>query len=81
MAKIPEIEVSVPGVPGAPIGKLKVIGVLSQDAPAVHRIVCQPEGCGTMLPAALQLPIGTYFFRINQGEDVQQLRRALGTAY
>jgi putative ABC transport system permease protein len=81
MATIPEIEVTVPGVPGAPIGKLKVVGVLSQDAQQFPGLYTNQKAAVTMLPAALQLPIGTYFFRINPGEDVQQLRRALGTAF
>jgi len=81
MGRIPDVEVRVPGVPGAPAGKLKVIGVLSQDARQFNGLYVNGKGAGALLPAAIQLPIGTYFFRINPGEDVQQLRRALGTAF
>ncbi|MEO5953381.1 MAG: FtsX-like permease family protein, partial [Chloroflexia bacterium] len=81
MGRIPELEVRVPGVPGAPTGKLKVIGVLSQDAQEFVGLYVNSSAAKALLPAALQLPIGTYFFRINPGEDAQQLRRALGTAF
>jgi putative ABC transport system permease protein len=60
---------------------LKVIGVLSQDAQQFTGLYANQKAAAAMLPAALQLPIGTYFFRVNPGEDVQQLRRALGTAF
>lgn len=81
MAIIPEVEVRIPAVPGAPTGKVKVIGVLSQDAQNFVGMYLSSAAASSMLPAQIQLPIGTYFFRLNPGENADQLRRALGTSF
>ena len=79
--KVPEVEMRVPGIPNAPTMKVKIIGVLSQDAQFYPGIYANKALASQVLPPSMQLPIGTYFFRVKPGEDPQQLRRALGTAF
>jgi putative ABC transport system permease protein len=81
MGTVPEVEFRLPGVPNAPATKAKVIGVLSQDAQFYTGLYVNRALTSGVMPPGMQLPVGTYFFRIAQGEDPQELRRALGTAF
>ncbi|MGA7731012.1 MAG: FtsX-like permease family protein [Chloroflexia bacterium] len=81
MAIVPEVELRMLGIPNAPAAKVKVIGVLSQEARFYNGVYVNRAFASGLLPPGMPLPVGTYFFRVNPGEDPQQLRRALGTAF
>ena len=81
IARVPEVEMRMPGIPNAPTTKVKIIGVLSQDAQFYTGMYVNRALASGMLPPGMPLPVGTYFFRVKPGEDPQQLRRALGTAF
>jgi putative ABC transport system permease protein len=81
MAIVPEVELRMPGIPNAPAAKVKVIGVLNQDAQFYNGLYVNRAYAAGILPPGMQLPVGTYFFRVKPGEDPQALRRALGTAF
>jgi putative ABC transport system permease protein len=81
ITRVPEVEMRLPGVPNAPAMKVKIIGVLSQDAQFYTGMYVNRALASGILPPGMQLPVGTYFFRIKPGEDPQELRRTLGTAF
>ncbi|MFL5732412.1 MAG: ABC transporter permease [Chloroflexia bacterium] len=73
-----EVEMRVPGAPGANPVKVKVIGVLN-DAASYTGMYVSEALAKQVSPAPL--PVSTYFFRVKAGEDPEQMRRALGTAF
>lgn len=81
MAGIPELEVTFPGIPGAPRSGVRVIGVLSQEAQFYPGVYISRARAEAFLPPGMPLAVGTYFFRVAPGEDPDALRRALGTAF
>jgi putative ABC transport system permease protein len=73
-----EIEARLPGMPDAPPVKVKIVGVLDSLANYTGLYVSN-ELAQQISPAPI--PATTYFFRAGPGEDVQELRRALGSAF
>jgi putative ABC transport system permease protein len=74
-----ELELQAPGVPGVKPIKVKVIGVMSQFSGYYTGLYVNRQIAQQAIP--YPLPTTTYFFRVNEGEDPQALRRALGTAF
>jgi putative ABC transport system permease protein len=77
-----ELEVRVPAAPaGAPTMTVKVIGVLSEAAQNYNGVYANRELASQALPPAMQLPTSLYFFRVKPGENLEQVRRDLGSAF
>jgi putative ABC transport system permease protein len=77
-----ELEMRVPGAPaGSPTMKVKVIGVLSEDAQYYNGIYANQKLASQALPPQMQLPVSRYFFRLKPGEDLETVRRALGSTF
>jgi putative ABC transport system permease protein len=74
-----ELEMRAPGVPGVKSVKVKIIGVLDRFATSYPGMYVSRDLVRQVAP--VQLPVGTYFFHVKPGEDPEQLRRALGTAF
>jgi putative ABC transport system permease protein len=72
------VEMRVPGVPGAPVLKVKIVGVLSQLANFTGVYVSRDL---VAQASPVPLPVSTYFFRVKPGENPDELRRALGSAF
>lgn len=74
-----EIELRAPGIPGAEAVKVKVIGVLSRFSNFYTGLYVNSKLTESVVP--FPVPATNYFFRVNQGEDAQALRRSLNTAF
>ena len=83
-----EIEVRAPGVPNAPVVKVKVIGVLTRFSNFYTGLytnkAISPQITGSLFPG--EIPTSAYFFRVKEaGGDkeatLDQARRALGSAF
>jgi putative ABC transport system permease protein len=77
-----ELEARMPGAPaGMPTMTVKVIGVLSEDAQYYNGVYANRDLAGQVLPPQMQLPTSLYFFRVKPGENVEQVRLDLGSAF
>lgn len=74
-----EIEAKLPNVPNAQPVKLKIIGVLSRFSNFYTGLYTSNEMAKQAAP--IPIPTTTYFFRAKPGEDLQVLRRSLGSAF
>jgi putative ABC transport system permease protein len=74
-----ELEMHVPGLPNAPTVKVKVIGVLNNFAQNYPGLYVSSKLASQVSP--FPLPVSTYFLRVKPGQDPEQLRRALGSAF
>ncbi|MBF6613370.1 MAG: FtsX-like permease family protein [Chloroflexi bacterium] len=74
-----QIELRAPGVPNAPAVKVKIIGVLNQEASSYTGLYVSRVLAQQVTPAPL--PVGTYFFRLNPGVNAEEVRRDLGSAF
>jgi putative ABC transport system permease protein len=74
-----ELEMRVPALPNAPTAKVKIIGVLNDFASYYPGMYVNKDLAQSVAP--FPLPVSTYFFKVKQGENVEAMRRALGSAF
>ncbi|HEX8220711.1 MAG TPA: FtsX-like permease family protein [Chloroflexia bacterium] len=74
-----ELEARLPNAPNAQPVKLKIIGVLSRFSNYYTGLYASNEIVKQISPAPV--PVTTYFLRAKPGEDLQALRRSLGSAF